>query len=768
MTAGAVVLGAALAWGEDVRAQLLELQGIFSQPGGQTQQITVQAAGTAADGSPLGFLPVVYTNQTANSLRVVGLGAAAWNICFPWGIPAVTPTTAPRPGTQCAAGVVLPSGGACWVDVAQLCADAAAAVRGSQPSALQADHFSATAGAQAMGNVLANDADPDGPLQVTRFSLQGAAHAPGTTVAAFSLQAAGTFTFAPANPYTGANPLVVTYTTQTGASSTLSITVHAAAPANHAPVASDDVATTGLDTAIVIAVRGNDTDADVDLLTVTNITQGASGAVVIDAVTGNPIYSPNAGFTGVDSFTYTVSDGKGGVDIATVRITVQAVPPVNHAPVAHADAVATGTNASVAISVATLLANDTDADSDTLTVQSVQSAANGTVSLSGGNAVFIPANGFEGTASFTYTIDDGAATSTATVTVAVGSASAPSVVVLKSLLALAHGTGGTSVRFPITTALVDTDGSETLSVRVSGVPTGLTFSAGTNLGGGVWRFAHADLASLMLHLPGSYTALATTMTVQVTATESNGGATASTSALVTLRAAYTTVDVTTTESGNYTGSSANDFITGGSGGNVINGGSGNNIVRGGDGDDTLSAVSGSDVLEGGSGNDVLHSGSGTDVLEGGPGNDTLTGGDAGENFIDVFVWRLGDQGSPGTPAVDTVNNFATGAAGGSANGGDVLNLGDLLQGEAVGPSNSAGNLADYLHFAIHGSDTVIHISHTGGFAGDAHVVGGGYTSAVETQRIVLTGVNLQSLYSGATTDPQIISQLLNNHKLIVD
>ncbi|CAC9681621.1 type I secretion C-terminal target domain-containing protein [Delftia tsuruhatensis] len=86
----------------------------------------------------------------------------------------------------------------------------------------------------------------------------------------------------------------------------------------------------------------------------------------------------------------------------------------------------------------------------------------------------------------------------------------------------------------------------------------------------------------------------------------------------------------------------------------------------------------------------------------------------------------------------------------------------------MGPSNGAGNLADYLHFEVSGSDTVVHVSHTGGFAADAHAVGAGYTAAQETQQIILEGVNLQSLYSGATTDQQLITQLLNNNKLIVD
>jgi hypothetical protein len=91
-------------------------------------------------------------------------------------------------------------------------------------------------------------------------------------------------------------------------SATLDIT-----PVNDAPVAVADVAATLLNTPIIIAVVANDSDVDVgDVLTVTAVTNGAHGTVTIDPVTGNPRYAPAAGYIGVDSFTYTVSDGHGG------------------------------------------------------------------------------------------------------------------------------------------------------------------------------------------------------------------------------------------------------------------------------------------------------------------------------------------------------------------------------------------------------------------------------------------------------------------------
>jgi hypothetical protein len=765
----AVSVGVMVLWGDNVRAQLQELQQAFTQPGGQTLSIPVQTTGTMPSGSPLGFLPVVHTNQTASGLRIASITLPAWNTCFPLGVPSPFPVTPARPGAQCAMGTTLAPGNACWVDVAKLCADAAVAVQGSHPSQLQADTNSVSAGSQVSGNVLTNDSDADGPLTVASFRFLGVTYAAGATasvpgVGSFSLQSTGAYSFTASSPFTGVSPAVWTYVVQTGSSSTLSVTVSPLV-ANSSPVTIDDTASVLRNNSVNVAVRTNDTDADGDILSVTGVTQGVNGSVVIDVVTNNPVYTPNPGFVGTDLFTYTISDGNGGTATGSVSVTVIG----NRPPVAVADSVTTGVDTLRVIPAATLLANDNDPDGDTLSIVSVQAATQGTVSLAGGNVTFTPAAGYEGSASFAYTIQDPEGeSSTATVSVTVGAAQAPSVVVQKALVVAAHGTGGVSTRFPITTALVDTDGSESLTAKVSNVPTGISFNAGVNQGGGVWQFTEAELPNLMISLPGSYSTNATNLTVQVISTEVNGGATASVSSVVTLRAYYTTVDITTTSSGSYTGNSASEYVQGGSGNNTIDAGSGNNIVLGGAGNDNLSAGAGSDMLYGEEGDDTLDGGSGADVLVGGPGNDTMQGGDAGENFVDVFVWNLGDQGAPGTPAIDTILNFATAAAGNSTAGGDVLNLSHLLQGERVGPSNGAGNLADYLHFEISGGNTLIHISHTGGFAGDSHTVGAAYNSAAETQRIVLVGVDLQSVYSGATTDAQIITQLLNNNKLIVD
>ncbi|MDP8568179.1 Ig-like domain-containing protein, partial [Methylophilus aquaticus] len=199
--------------------------------------------------------------------------------------------------------------------------------------------------------------------------------------------------------------------------------------------------------------------------------------------------------------------------------------------------------------------------------------------------------------------------------------------------------------------------------------------------------------------------------------------------------------------------SNSNVITGGdAGNNVLTGTSGNDIIYGFDGNDTLNGGAGNDILRGGAGNDTLNGNEGNDILIGGKGNDTLTGGVG----VDVFKWDSGDEGVAGNPARDTITDFNKATV---AQGGDVLDIRDLLQGE------NPNNLQNYMHFEKSGSDTIVHISSNGGFASDAHTVSGSFSSGNTTQQIVLSGVDLTS---GQSSDAAIINNLLSQQKLIVD
>jgi thermitase len=179
---------------------------------------------------------------------------------------------------------------------------------------------------------------------------------------------------------------------------------------NNPPVANDDSATTNEDTAVTILVLANDTDADGDLLTVASVNQGMHGGVASN--TAHVTYTPKPDFNGTDSFTYTISDGRGGSDTATVTVTVNAV---NDAPVANDDSATTREGTAVTIDV---LANDRDVDGDSLSVASVTPGTSGSATINGTSVIYTPNSGFTGTDSFTYTISDGqGGSATARVTV---------------------------------------------------------------------------------------------------------------------------------------------------------------------------------------------------------------------------------------------------------------------------------------------------------------------------------------------------------------
>jgi len=153
-------------------------------------------------------------------------------------------------------------------------------------------------------------------------------------------------------------------------------------------------AATDEDTALTIDnadLLTNDTDDDLsDVLTVSSVSaSSAQGASVSLDVNGDVVYNPGAALQHLaegemqpDSFTYTVSDGHGGFDTATVSLTVVGV---NDAPVAE-----DGRTVQVAEGTADVpmgIAAPTDVDGDTLSVTINSLPTSGTVALAGGAAV---------------------------------------------------------------------------------------------------------------------------------------------------------------------------------------------------------------------------------------------------------------------------------------------------------------------------------------------------------------------------------------------
>ena len=108
---------------------------------------------------------------------------------------------------------------------------------------------------------------------------------------------------------------------QTSASQTISVDV------NDPPVAVDDTASTDENSPVTITadqLLANDSDLDVDQLTLSSVNNPTDGNVEIDP-NGDVYFTPDPDFTGDASFDYTVSDDKGGTAIDTVTVTVNPV-----------------------------------------------------------------------------------------------------------------------------------------------------------------------------------------------------------------------------------------------------------------------------------------------------------------------------------------------------------------------------------------------------------------------------------------------------------
>jgi hypothetical protein len=175
---------------------------------------------------------------------------------------------------------------------------------------------------------------------------------------------------------------------------------------NAAPVAENDKApNSAVDQPVTVHVLANDRDIDgtLDIGSVTITAASANGSAVVNP-DGSITFTPNAGFEGSASLSYTVADDGGAVSFpATVSFSV------GQGALNEPDAVNDTYNLvqgsiSAPLSV---LSNDTDPTGDTLSIGAFTQAANGTVALVDGALTYTPDAGFFGIDTFTYQASDG-------------------------------------------------------------------------------------------------------------------------------------------------------------------------------------------------------------------------------------------------------------------------------------------------------------------------------------------------------------------------
>ena len=264
---------------------------------------------------------------------------------------------------------------------------------------------------------LANDTDPDGdPLSIvgtpTVSAAQGSiAFVPGTG-----------WVFTPAATFSG--DAVITYTIQDQDGATDTAT-HTVTVANAPPTPLDPPGTpyvNPLDPNNIIVPATDNVAVSIDLdacftdpngdpltFTVGTLPSWATYNSTTHVLSGTPPVDN----VGIFTIPVTVTDTRGGSLSASITLA-----PVNPAPEARDDTTATTYGKAVTVD---LLANDTDPDGDPITVVLASvPASQGTIVFDGTNWVFIPARGFEGTATISYTIrDQDGGTSSATHSVVV-------------------------------------------------------------------------------------------------------------------------------------------------------------------------------------------------------------------------------------------------------------------------------------------------------------------------------------------------------------
>lgn len=163
--------------------------------------------------------------------------------------------------------------------------------------------------------LLTNDSDADNdPLSLLP--------ATGPTHGTLKLNVDGSFVYRPTAGYSGADGFTYTLYDALRISTTaqVSLVIGTLTTPNQAPVAGNDRFTTTQGVAVTLNVQANDSDPDGDALTVIILTPPTNGTATVN--NGQIVYTPKVGFSGDDSFTYRISDGKGGSATATVKVVV--------------------------------------------------------------------------------------------------------------------------------------------------------------------------------------------------------------------------------------------------------------------------------------------------------------------------------------------------------------------------------------------------------------------------------------------------------------
>ncbi len=279
-------------------------------------------------------------------------------------------------------------------------------------------------------------------------------------------------------------------------------------------------------------------------------------------LTGLTLTAPAGSFAGNATLTVTstATESNGTVESRTANLAVS-ITGVATAPTLAVQNATGQAGSAIPLTIASVLTATDGTESLSLTITGVPGQASlsaGTKNADGswtltpaqlaGLTLTAPAGSFAGTAALTVTAtaketDGSTASATASLPVAIAGVALAPVLTVQN----AAGQAGGAITLAISSALTATDGAETLSVKITGLPGGASLSAGTRNADGSWTLTPAQLAGLTLTAPAGSFAGTAPLTVTATATETDGSTASTTASLPVVIAGVATAPTLTVQ-----------------------------------------------------------------------------------------------------------------------------------------------------------------------------------------------------------------------------
>jgi cellulose biosynthesis protein BcsQ len=305
--------------------------------------------------------------------------------------------------------------------------------------------------------LMASDIDQD---RLTYHIVTGPSHG--------KLSGSGSeITYTPESNYSGADSF--TFMVNDGAMDSNTVSISLAVEAvNDPPKANHQSVMTRLDRSAFITLTGGDVDSDKLQYSIT--AQPEHGSLVFGSDfdrSGELTYTPDADFTGTDSFTFVLNDGV--MDSAPATVSLNMTP--NHVPIADIKSVTTPEDTPVVINL-----TGTDPDGDTVVYGVVTVPSHGGLSGTAPNLTYMPNKNFSGPDSFTFKVNDGTDDSAiTTVSIAITPANDPPVANNIDISAMED------MPIPVTLAGTDPDGDPLTYSILTKPANGILSGTGPNL-----------------------------------------------------------------------------------------------------------------------------------------------------------------------------------------------------------------------------------------------------------------------------------------------